>query len=618
MSYNILLTSLYSAGMGEPLRYYFVTEGEKRVYTDAMLSVEATVKYILSQHKIDEIIVMGRHFTYDAGDEKRVLGVDDGKNFYSSDINELSTYSLFRYRLSQFKDDLRIEQEMVREQLPTEKQAQPETFIRQFYDKKTGGKVHRKFGRFFDQLMTDGDLYEEMKKELFREIPEAKENKLVYLEWIKNYLYTNLKESSKLEILECNENVKIRFVPTVVDEDGRLPVDTLLDLSKEMASEEHGDVYLYLAMNNDDVTDNLVMIGALNILDALYGEKVEVARVCTSTNAYYRLVGRIRDDTESYGMANLVSATKAFLKYGKADMIVDCWEHIASKNEQVEKMIYAMRRIDTGLSLCCIGDIEKGVSDLRELFTHGFDLSGSDYYSKLFILMSEGIKKDYGRLVSDEGEEFIDLVRWAYEKGFYQQCLTIIEAKAPMDFVNRGIFCYCIDEEDKQRVVHLFAEVRAEMKSYDYWKMEDIDHYYLKSHFYFKKPSNNIENQRINAGAMIRFLDSKDPEMVKPYTICEDLQALEDLLFAYLHVGRVRNETNHASDGYEDYSTLFPSQKDISLKLKEIEESIRYFIQSYDRVREKIDGKPVAVVKITPEEVRNASRIIEKNEKNEK
>ena len=35
-------------------------------------------------------------------------------------------------------------------------------------------------------------------------------------------------------------------------------------------------------------------------------------------------------------------------------------------------------------------------------------------------------------------------------------------------------------------------------------------------------------------------------------------------------------------------------------------------------VREKIDGKPVAVVKITPEEVRNASRIIEKNEKNEK
>ncbi len=615
MAYSILLTSLYPVSKDEPLRYYYAEEEGRRVYTDAMLTVEATTKYILSRHHIDEIIVLGRQLNSDAGDDERVLGVDDGKSFYASDISELSTYSLYRYRLAQFIDDLKIEQQEITELLSDEEQKEMELFLKDFYNREDSGKAHRKFSRFFDRLIQDGELYDRLKSELMERIPGVAGRPGVYLQWIRNYLYMNLSDACKMEILDDNYDTKVRFVTADVDDTGKLPIDSLLRLSGEIVPDDHDSVNIYFAPNNDDMTENFVMLGILDIVDTMYGSQVDVLKVCTSTNAHYRLAGTIRNDTEGYGMAALVTAVRTFLRYGKVDMIVDYWEHSRSKNAQIEKMIYAMRRIDTGLSLCSIGDIEKGISELRKLFINGFDLSESDYYSKLFILLSEGIKDDYGRLVTADDAGFIDLVKWAYRKGFYQQCLTLIEAKAASDFVHRGIYSYCGDESEKDAVIEKFAAARNQMKVFDYWKMDDLDHYYLKYYIFFKQPSNTIPHQRENAKVLCESLDNTDPERITAYSVCDDRQALEDLLFAYLHIGRVRNETNHANDGHDSDGTLFPSDKEVSSKLIEIQESIRYFIQSYDIVNELIEGKETNVVLITSNEVKTVAKRLEKAER---
>ena len=72
MAYNILLTSLYEADKDAPICYYFAKEGNKKYYCDAMLTVEASTKYVLAQHPIDEIITLGRKLTYDEGDDKKL------------------------------------------------------------------------------------------------------------------------------------------------------------------------------------------------------------------------------------------------------------------------------------------------------------------------------------------------------------------------------------------------------------------------------------------------------------------------------------------------------------------------------------------------------------------
>ena len=92
-------------------------------------------------------------------------------------------------------------------------------------------------------------------------------------------------------------------------------------------------------------------------------------------------------------------------------------------------------------------------------------------------------------------------------------------------------------------------------------------------------------------------------------------QALEDLLFAYLHIGRVRNDTNHANTGSGDNVSLFPDEKDVSVKLVQIQESIRYFIESYDTVLNQIAGKKPVVVRINADDVKAAARRIERAEK---
>jgi len=617
MAYNILFTSLFSVGKDEPLRYYYAQEGDKRLYTDAMLTVEATTEYILSQQHIDEILILGRHLPHDAGDDRRFLGVDEGKTFYASDINELSTYELFRYRIAQFIDELEIEQQDLMELLTPEEQKKAESFIKGFFNKVKAGNEHVKFSRFFDRIAQDPALYDSMRRELVKAIPEAEGNMGRYVRWLKNYLYMNLKETSKMETLEGNEEATVRFVPTEVDENGKLPVDTLLRIVNDVVS-EHDEIDIYVALNNDDMTDNFVLLSLLDILDSMYSGRVDVKRVITITNAHYRMAGMIRDDSESYGISALVSAARAFLQYGKVDLIVDYWEKSRSKNPQVGKMIYAMRRIDTGLSLCSIGDIIKGIADLRELFRDGFDLSGSDYYSKLFGLLSEGIKMDYGRLVTADDAGFIDLVKWANSKGFYQQCLTMIEAKAPREMVEKGMFYYCDSEEDKQRVTDIFAHQRLEMKSMEHWKMEDMDHYFVKAHRRFKFPPTTIENQRANAEDMLTIIENTDPEQITGYTVCEDMQALEDLLFAYFHVGRIRNETNHAEERVEEADTLFPDEKDVSVKLIHIQESIMYFIQAFDKVTELVRDKDVSPVRITVKDVKAAARRIEKEYRDSK
>ena len=604
MTKNILFTSLNMAGADHAIHYCVCQEGVRRLYSDMMLSIEPAVKYILSSVPIEAILVLERNIPADADPQKESMSIDEGRAFYSSDPGSLSPAHLFQYRLSQFKDGLQLNQKAIYEFLPEEERNQAESFLHRFYERQETGNEPGKFNRFFDRAVKDPKVFEELKTEFFRTFPNAENNRRKYIAWIWNYLYMNLKESSRLEMLEENETAKVYFIPEIVDKEGGFPADSLLNLADGFTSQNSEDIGIYVAMGNDDMTDNFIMLGVLDILDTILGSSVNVERAVTCTDAASRPAGVIQTNDRFYGILSLVNAERTFLRYGKADLIVDCWEHSGSKNKQVEKMVYAMRRIDTGLSLCSVADLEQGISELRNIFRQGFNLSESDYSSKFFILMAEGIRKDYGRMVTSEDSGVIDRVKWAYRKGFYQQCLTLIEAKAPADIVGRGIFCYCTDPSEKQRITELFARRHSSLRTTEYYLMFDIDNYFVKYNVMFRYPPTSNVNQRLDAKDILSSLDNHDPDFITPQTVCEDRQALEDLLFAYLHVNRIRNKTNHAQDNAEETELLFPDLKAESSKLAEIRESIEYYIECYDRVIDLIKDRKPTVVKITYDEVK--------------
>ena len=321
MSYRILLTSLYEADKDSPVRYYYVREGSRNYFCDAFLTVEASTKFVLSRFDIDEIITIGRKLTFDEGDDGRLIELREGKSFYTSDIRDLSTYSLFRYRIAQYIDELRIEQQDMMEVLSNEDQIKARNYIDDFYK---SGEYSGRFNRMFEDLSKDRELYAKFIRGLDSIIPDE-DARPRFMTWIKGYLYSTMKDSCKMEILSENEDVKVRFIPTSLSEEGKLPVDNILQLIQVIVGEHEEDVDIYVALNNDDMTDNYVLMNILDIIGTMHEDGITVKNTFTTTEATNAIAGEIRDDTTGYGITELAAATRAFLKYGKVDMLVEYW-----------------------------------------------------------------------------------------------------------------------------------------------------------------------------------------------------------------------------------------------------------------------------------------------------
>lgn len=606
MAHNILLTSLCTPGEDEQIRYFYGRDGYKNRYCDAMLTVEASCKFVLAKYPVDEILTLGRKLTFDEGDDGRLIELREGKNFYTADIRDLSTYSLFRYRIAQYIDELKIEQQDLGLLLDEEAQKKTIAFIRDFYRSHGIQETDKKYNRFFDVLTKNMDMFEEFKDELNKAVPESAADMNRYMHWIKNYLYSVFKETYKLEILPENGNVKVRFIPTNVSEDGKLPIENILQLVNAITDDRTEPVNLYVALNSDDMTDNFVLMSVLDIINTMPDSNVRLCNIFTTSGTHDMLAGEIRDDTEGYSVTDLNAAFRAFLKYGKADMIIDYWVKSGAHNEKIDQMIYAMRHIDAGVSLCDVREIEQGVAQLRKLFANGIHFGAEDYYSRLFTILAEGIRRDYGSLLEGEETNPVDLARWAYEKEFYQQTLTLIESRIPTLLVDKGIFYYAGNEEQKEYALRLFAKYRNTLKPFEYWKIDgNVEHYFIKSYMRGDPATRGKggDSQRTYARFRVRSLDNTDPGKITAYTGCTDREALENLMYAYYHIGEIRNVTNHAAEDDVD-NRLLVEASDISARMAMIRESIEYFLMCYDKVMAAMPEEAPKVIKIPISEIR--------------
>ncbi len=616
MARTILLTSLSASESEQPVRYFSVRNKYGYDYCDAILSVEASTKYVLSRYDIDEIFVIGRNSTFDEGDDGRPIILKEGSSFYSADIRSLSAYSLYRYRIAQYIDELTIEQQEYMEMLPEEAQGRVIAFIRDFFQgEKTEHEIKRK-NRYFDELACDRELYESFKKQLLEKVPGASDEPRMYIRWAKNYLYSTFKASWKLEILPVNEDVSVRFIPTSLSKSGE-QVDNMMSLAKTITNDGTEEIHLYVSLHSEDAADSFVIINILDILNSMPGSRVNVEKVFTISGANRDLTGRIYDGTAGFGITELVAATRAFLRYGKADMIVDFWEKSGERNERIASMIYAMRHIDTGLSMCNIKEVESGILRLKELFKNGLFLGESGYYSRLFSLIADGVRKDYGLLLEGDEIPFFELVKWAYRHHFYQQTMTLIEARAPENFVNTGIFYYCDDEKKADHVVNLLALQRLELKPYEYYKMDEIDHYFIKNYNRAgsrgRSDSRYVDGQETYAILRTESLNNTNPDLITGYTACDDPQTLKNLLYAYYHIGYLRNKINHADDDAMVETRLVVAESDESHAFIVMKESIDFFIESYERALKELEGKNPHIVKIASSRVKQWADMVKKD-----
>ena len=585
-SYKILIAPLYGGSHGGKICYYFNEENDRITCCDALLSAEASCKYVLANYKIDEIITFGSQSTYDPDDETKSVMLKDGASFYSSDIESMSTYSLFRYRMAEYMDEINAELQDIMELLDEKQSDYAKSFLDKFFVNYNQDGT-KKFNRFFNQILKDSTLRENMEKAMGESIPDFKEHKNKYLVWSYQYLYTQSKDSFKLCLLENNMDLKIRFMP--VGEDGKdVTAAFIQKFTSIMKSSETLEVYI--CMHGENASDVFILMNLISLIRRLPNQNIKIAKIVTTKRNPDGIVSEISDGTGRLAVSDMVSGVRAFHKYGKADMLIDYWTSSGLHNSDVDHLLYAMRNIDTGISLCDINDIERGIDGLRKFFSETTSLESVSTFAEIFFgFVAQSIRQDYGRLLKTDKIEFIDLVKWAYGKGFWQQTLTIIESRAPRDFVSKGFFYYSNSPACSKAVIPLLARIYYDLKPFEKYKFDDISHYFVKYYDRYRVPRLNDPKTFQMEYAKIRIseLANTDSETIKAHTICPDTDALKDLLFSYYYLGDVRNATNHAIEGFGGFSSVM-NDSDVGERMNLIKQAIEYFIHCYDTVEELI------------------------------
>ena len=614
MTRNILLTALDTLENEQVLRYYSVRKEFGCNYCEAVQSMEASSKFILASFPIDEILVIGEEVSSDDGVQMHPLRLRDAGTLYSADPGSLSAFDLYRSRIAQYIDELSLAQQAYDALLPEEERARLADFIRNFQEQYSQRETKR-LNRFFDELACSRPLYEQFRDALFAAFPKAGRDSRHTMKWVKNYLYTQLKPSAKLEILPVNENVRARYVPAGMLEKREYWISSILDIDPDTQAGQD-EINLFVSLGNDSVVDSHLVLNILDILISTPGSHVHLKKLYRVYESSGNLTGAIADNTALSRTTDLVAAAHAFLNYSKTDMLVDFWEKSGEHDARISSLIYAARRVDMGISMCNIPEVQEGIQRLRGLFRDERSWTEDGNYGLLFGVIAGCIQADYGSLLMGDGiVPFLDLIKWAYRHQLYQQVLTLIEAHAPTNLVKSGVFYYCDDEAHAAEVTNLLALQRLELKPYEYYKLDDIDHYFIKNYDRASVRLSGSKGEDRNlayAALRAQSIENSDPKKISGHTACSSITTLQNVLYAYFHLGAVRNKISHADSDAMAERRLIVSERDISYAMILMRESIEFFIKSYEAAMEDVRGKNPKIVAITADEVRNAADLIKR------
>ena len=606
MTHNILLTSLDALENDSTLRYYAARNEFGYDYCEALQSMEASTKYILSRFPVDGILVIGEEESADVG---KSIRLKDGSALYSEDQGSLSAFGLYRSRIAQYIDELSLEQQACDALLPEEDREKLIGFIRGFQE-KNAEKETKRFNRLFDDLARSRPLYDRFKDELFDAFPEARADSRRTMKWVKNYLFTQLKPTAMLEILPVNENITVRYIPADKLEKQEYWVNSVLDINQEVLDGKD-EINLYVSLGNNAAVDAHVVLNMLDILISTPGSNVHLKKIYKVSEASGNLAGAIEDSTVVSRTTDLVAAAHAFLNYSKTDMLVNFWENSGERDERISRLIYAARHVDIGISMCNVSEVQQGLQLLRTLFADERSWAENGDYGLLFGILAGCIQSDYRTLLeSDDKTALIALVKWAYRHQLYQQVLTLIETYAPVYLVNTGVFYYCDDESHAEEVINLLAQQRLEMKPHEYFKMDDIDHYFVKN---YDRAGARVSGARgedrdlAYAAWRARSIENSDPAKITGHTACSSVDTVQNVLYAYYHLGQVRNKISHADSEAMAERRLFVSENDVSYALTMMKETIEYFIVSYEKAMEEVRDKNPKIVSISSDDVRRAA-----------
>ena len=245
------------------------------------------------------------------------------------------------------------------------------------------------------------------------------------------------------------------------------------------------------------------------------------------------------ENDRAIGIFNLVAGIKEFMNSGRVETLSD----VIGKDNTLFK---CLNKISIGIRICSLIIFERGLDELYDFYYSSGEIS--DVYLKIFY---EEIRSEYQELLKPDRTAF-DELKWCLEKGYYQQCLTFIEAAMPGYYRKKNVTHF---SEDAFQLIAAHKGSHFEENNYVYNVINNVDAHQGRLEYQYNSDPGNRTNKDIR----ISFAGSKAIELHNRHN---DLKA-------------IRNQADHldsVSTEIEDIDVVSMIETYVEFVKKNIEE----------------------------------------------
>ena len=231
-----------------------------------------------------------------------------------------------------------------------------------------------------------------------------------------------------------NPDIEEKFIPITVDENDPYGgiAETVKVIREIKDCPDSGKLQLYMDSHG---SFRIIQYSLQAIISLLSQENIEVSE-------YYDVrfsgsTATITNQTATFQLFDFVSGINEFINYGRIQSLERYFEKLP-KNATTEKLLHTIKEIAESIQLCEINQFQAGLKSLADFYNNIDTDREVDAYLSLF---TENIRHDYQNLLKLD-HTTLDEIQWCLDKGFYQQCLTLIEARIPQILSKKGIMKY--------------------------------------------------------------------------------------------------------------------------------------------------------------------------------
>ena len=147
---------------------------------------------------------------------------------------------------------------------------------------------------------------------------------------------------------------------------------------------------------------------------------------------------KVQEASELLGMFSIISGAQEFYSFGSVQKIKDYFEKKDAKSEEMKseqfsKLLKCIEAFSDQLKSCCkYKKMTKTIKDLKEQINiyeqYVMDEANEtelnkNYREKFFSKLLPTIREEYKGILNDDGKNKSPLIRWALQKGYWQQAI---------------------------------------------------------------------------------------------------------------------------------------------------------------------------------------------------